>query len=514
MSNSPITVHHAVRDLTQSTKEALHTAHRWNELAEKFQERYGSPPTHIVRAPGRVNIIGEHIDYALFGVLPAAIEKELVIAIRATPESKGLVEVDNMNSKYTKASFTALRRSESKDGGKDQEGEWDLAINPKGLRWESYVKAGYLGVLERFFSKDTKADPVGLQALFDSTVPAGSGVSSSAALIVASTLAFLVANDKLSSITKFDLVQMSVGNEKRVGVNSGGMDQSASILSAPGHALYISFYPSLQVSPVPIPSSADNPIAFLVANSLTVSNKAETGKVRYNLRVVETLVGAKILANILGVKTGEEERAAYREVLQRWRGEKDSEEALKEEITALLEGGYLEKLKGKEQLGVTLEEMVEMSGLSSDVFHKVFLSWVEVEATYFQLYKRALHVFTEARRVLEFRDLCRQSGPSLPEKLGELMDASQKSCAELFECSCPELDELVGLAKSLGAYGARLTGAGWGGCACILLKEGDVVDFMKQLRASYGPYKHLDDATFAETCFATKPAEGACVFTL
>lgn len=61
-----------------------------------------------------------------------------------------------------------------------------------------------------------------MDALFTSTIPAGSGVSSSAALIVASTLAFLVVNDKLSSISKGDLVGMSVGNEKKVGVNSGG----------------------------------------------------------------------------------------------------------------------------------------------------------------------------------------------------------------------------------------------------------------------------------------------------
>lgn len=58
-----------------------------------------------------------------------------------------------------------------------------------------------------------------MNALFTSTIPAASGVSSSAALIVASTLAFLVVNDKLSSITKGDLIGMSVGNEKKVGTN-------------------------------------------------------------------------------------------------------------------------------------------------------------------------------------------------------------------------------------------------------------------------------------------------------
>jgi galactokinase len=88
-----------------------------------------------------------------------------------------------------------------------------------------------------------------------------------------------------------------------------------------------------------------------------------------------------------------------------------------------------------------------------------------VEATYFQLYKRAVHVFTEALRVLQFRDLCISSADSKstsPEEtlrqLGDLMDQSQESCAKMFECSCPELDKLTALAKASGALGSRLTG--------------------------------------------------------
>lgn len=72
-----------------------------------------------------------------------------------------------------------------------------------------------------------------MDALFTSTIPAGSGVSSSAALIVASTLAFLVINEKLSSVTKGDLVSMSVGNEKKVGVNR----------SAPTGFCFLPFFP-------------------------------------------------------------------------------------------------------------------------------------------------------------------------------------------------------------------------------------------------------------------------------
>ena len=73
-----------------------------------------------------------------------------------------------------------------------------------------------------------------------------------------------------------------------------------------------------------------------------------------------------------------------------------------------------------------------------------------------------MHVFTEARRVLQFRDLCTSADASgasaLLQELGKLMDESQQSCSTLFECSCPELDKLTALAKAHGAYGSRLTG--------------------------------------------------------
>lgn len=507
----PIPVHRAIKDFAQSTASALQTAHSWNKLVNQFEHQYGNSPTHIIRAPGRVNIIGEHIDYALFGVLPAAIENELAIAIRVTPDSNGLVKVANTDAKYTSAEFTATRNGT---------GEWDLAIDPKALRWESYVKAGYLGVLEKFFPTGSNDAPLGMQAMFTSNIPAGSGVSSSAALIVASTLAFLVVNGKLASVTKGDLVGMSILNEKKVGVHSGGMDQSASILSSPGNVLYIPFYPDLQPSPIPLPSSSDAPSAFVIANSLTVSNKAETGKSRYNLRVVETLAGARVLSRVLGINYGLEERLTYRQVLHKWiekQGKEDNEKYLKDAITTLLDSGSLDKLKGKSQDGVLLEEMIEMCGMNKEDFQKVFLSWVEVEATHFQLYRRAMHVFTEARRVLQFRDLCSStdaSGATALQELGKLMDESQKSCSQLFECSCPELNELTALAKTHGAYGSRLTGAGWGGCTVSLVKEKDVPAFLANLRENYGPFKNLDEAAFSAACFATKPAEGACVFEL
>ena len=158
------------------------------------------------------------------------------------------------------------------------------------------------------------------------------------------------------------------------------MDQSASILSNSGAALYISFYPSLNADPTPFPYTTP-PSVFVVANSLVISNKAETSKVRYNLRVVETLVGARVLANVLGLAI-DPTRKTYREVLGEWwtsLGNVDDEASLKDAILNLLESGHLERLKGKEQEDVTLDEMVERTSLTREEFYDTFLSWVTGE---------------------------------------------------------------------------------------------------------------------------------------
>lgn len=157
------------------------------------------------------------------------------------------------------------------------------------------------------------------------------------------------------------------------------MDQSASILSDQS-LLYISFFPSLNATPAPLPSKPS--VVFVIANSLTVSNKAETGKHRYNLRVVETLVGARILAKILGLPIDDRNRKTYREVLGEWwtaSGNIDDEAHLADAIKALLDSNYLERLKGGERDGLTLDEMVEGTGLDAAKFHELFLSWVDGE---------------------------------------------------------------------------------------------------------------------------------------
>jgi hypothetical protein len=183
---------------------------------------------------------------------------------------------------------------------------------------------------------------------------------------------------------------------------------------------------------------------------------------------------------------------------------------LKSSLQALLP--EIERILGPGSAGLTLPEMITASGLPESEFHETYLSWVQVEADHFHLYKRIKHVVEESLRVLEFRDTCLSppSDKSALEALGELMNESQSSCAAQFECSCDELDDLVRVARGAGAVGSRLTGAGWGGCTVSLVRTAEVDGFMQKVKEAYKPYQGLSEEKLKEAMFATKPGAGAC----
>lgn len=174
------------------------------------------------------------------------------------------------------------------------------------------------------------------------------------------------------------------------------MDQAASVISTTNSALYVSFFPRLSAQPIPLPGASSNstlsttaPLppraVFVCANSLVVSDKLVDARTRYNLRVVETLVAARVLARKLNISVGYKEKVTLREVLGRVVGEDTGGEDMDLEVlTEALKmmGREVEILKpssksGGDEEGVTLEEMIEWSGLSEEVFREVYLSWVD-----------------------------------------------------------------------------------------------------------------------------------------
>ena len=172
------------------------------DLGRTFSERYRMHPTHLARAPGRVNLIGEHIDYAGLPVFPMALQREVRIVFR--PRDDGLVLAATTDESYAPCHFHLGTRIEPYDDGD----------------WGNYLKAAAQGMalaygLER-----------GFDAVIDSTVPVAGGLSSSSALVIATALAVAGSNDLEPD--PIELATLMAEAEQYVGTRGGGMDQAIS----------------------------------------------------------------------------------------------------------------------------------------------------------------------------------------------------------------------------------------------------------------------------------------------
>jgi galactokinase len=187
------------------------TQSRWKYLLSKFVQVYGKRPDFVARSPGRVNIIGEHIDYNLYDVLPTAVSVDVIIAVKVTPSegSEATVRVANVNpDKFPSREFTVPF-------------DKDLAIDSTKHEWVNYFKAGLVGALKFLREKNgTSFKPASVEVLLDGNVPPGGGISSSAAFVCASALAVMKANNH--DVSKQDLLDLAVVSERAVGVYSGG----------------------------------------------------------------------------------------------------------------------------------------------------------------------------------------------------------------------------------------------------------------------------------------------------
>lgn len=123
-------------------------------------------------------------------------------------------------------------------------------------------------------------------------------------------------------------------------------------------------------------------------------------------------------------------------------------------------------------------------------------------------------MFSEAQRVYDFKDTCSLKSDDALKKLGELMNQSHESCSKLYNCSCDELDDLTQICRDAGAYGSRLTGAGWGGCAVSLIPDNILNEFLNKIKINYYSKNANLEQKFPVAAFATTPSDGICILKL
>eukprot|EP01104_Vermistella_antarctica_P013087 TRINITY_DN3903_c2_g2_i1.p1 TRINITY_DN3903_c2_g2~~TRINITY_DN3903_c2_g2_i1.p1 ORF type:complete len:381 (-),score=59.98 TRINITY_DN3903_c2_g2_i1:4-1146(-) len=278
---------------TYPDDRVLEQQQRYAALSEAFEKEYGVSPSFFARAPGRVNLIGEHTDYSGYPCLPMALEThDAVIAVAiATPltharptdttsTTSPRVHISNINTRFPSGCFSAL--------------PGDIVF-PRASGnvppWYILVEAAYKGAIEH--AKPPSTLPLCL--MLDGCVPQGSGLSSSSSIVCAATLATLHAHQITMSRTEY--ATLCALSETFIGVESGGMDQAISFLGQRDEASLIEFFP-LRPNEVQLPPG----LSFVVADSL-VEHKLQsaTAGASYNVRVVECRLAALLLAHALGV---------------------------------------------------------------------------------------------------------------------------------------------------------------------------------------------------------------------
>ncbi|KAM4675603.1 N-acetylgalactosamine kinase [Discoglossus pictus] len=434
------------------------------KLKETFIAKYGAEPKFYARAPGRVNLIGEHIDYCGYAVLPMAIEQDILAAVQ--PLNTQVIQLSNTNPSYL-----------------------DFSVNVNGIQidktkplWHNYFLCGLKGIQDHF----NLSSPTGMNCLLDGTIPPSSGLSSSSALVCCAGLVTVTANGL--NLSKVEIAETCAKCERYIGTEGGGMDQSISFLAEEGTAKLIEFSP-LRSTDVKLPSGA----VFVIANSCVEMNKAATS--HFNIRVMECRLATKVLAKSKGLDW---KNLTKLEGLQNKLG-LNLENILTVVETVLHPEPY------------SREEICEILGISIDELRETILSQNTQDVATFKLYQRAKHVYSEAARVLSFKKVCDEAPANAVQLLGDLMNQSHVSCRDLYECSCPELDQLVDICLKFGAIGSRLTGAGWGGCTVSMVPVKKLEDFLSSVSDAY--YK-TDDQRLAlqnKSLFATKPGSGAMV---
>jgi galactokinase len=417
---------------------------RYSAALSAFVSLHGSGPVHIFRAPGRVNLIGEHTDYNHGFVLPVALDRDTVLLAR--PRSDDVVTLHNIEKAFGPRSFRIGANIPSAPPGD----------------WSNYARGA-----AQMVAREVDGIVHGMEALVAAAppygTPRGAGVSSSSAMTVVSALALAQLNGWRPAPVPF--ARRCSDAEWYVGTRGGIMDQFIALLARPGHALFLDCRPlgpdQYHFSHVPLPPD----YRILVADS-GVHHANVRGE--FNLRVAACRAGVACLrAHSPGI-------THLRDV--------------QDEPWATL-GGLL-----PEAMTVS-----EARAAGAD------LEGVPLPVAQAELPVRACcrHVHSENARVLATVNALRVGDVATA---GRLLDEAHASARDDYDISCAEVEALVEAAHAVtGVVGARLTGAGWGGCIVALVHGSAVSAFETEVARRYWSRTRIEPTIFA--CMAGGGAE-------
>ncbi len=419
----------------------------FNKFREVFPDR---KEVFLARAPGRLNIIGEHTDYSALPVLPFAANVSLKILF--SPSSDNKIKLYSLNlPEQSPIEFKI---------------EKEIPHSPPG-DWANYVKAAVQDAVN--YAEEMNVNPEklkGFSGVVYSDIPLNAGLSSSSALVVASDLiSFFCQGWELN---KLKMAERTAKAEHYVGTMGGGMDQTTSICGKKNHCLKIYFYP-LEISEYPINIDC----SFVIANTLVHARKSSEVKNHYNQRVLE----CKLIKEIINCEFLREgiipEPINYIGDLRKADNFKEKIRTWKKAISEIL---------GKENYSLDEAKNIIGDKIFSENIYPRFSGIFKFMPEKFPLLKRAKYLFGEWERVEKAGDLIQKKSP---EEIGDLIYRSHEGLKDYFEVSHPRADKLIDLAKNYGIQGARIVGAGFGGSTIHLVQQNDVSEYKEYLKREY-----------------------------
>ncbi|HCA48569.1 MAG TPA: galactokinase [Armatimonadetes bacterium] len=459
----------------------------------------------IVRSPGRINLLGRHIDHRGGRVNVVAIDDEIILV--ASPRDDDVIDLRNCNRLFRPAKFSIHEEISHLDWG-----DWLNCVNsPKTLamvsngHWENYVKAAALRLQSRFKDRPLQ----GLNIVTHGSIPLGSGLSSSSAIVVAAAEAMVSRNGL--PVRANLLVDLCGEGEWFVGTRGGNGDHAAIKFGRRGLVAHIGFFP-FEVYDF-LPFFADH--RLVVCNSGISARKSESARGEFNRRILGYVAGELILRQLYPAFAG-------------------SIHHLRDVSCSNL-GMHLDELYGMVKRlpeRITVAELLSHYGrLDSSDWHKLhnLLSGLDNEDEPFDVRGVTLFGMAECERSLRCTEHLRtgdadgfgalwyashdgdrvvshdtdlQQRPWEYEVSDRYLDgliadirSSDPDRVEraqlhrqpgMYRCSTPEMDLIVDAARSVpGVKGAQLAGAGLGGSAMILVEE-DAVDPLIERLATQG----------------------------
>jgi galactokinase len=405
---------------------------RYLEVLRKYRALYGNQEVVIARAPGRVDLMGSHTDYHQGYDLPMALDKDTVMAAGKRQDQK--IVLANTDDHFAFEEFIL---------------ETEILRSKPGS-WENYVKASAQAFIRSYGLDRINGMNAVVAGCSPYSVPIAVGLSSSSALVISAAVALAHLHDLTMEPKRF--ARFCGEAEWYVGTRGGFMDHFTSILSQKGHLLFLDCRP-VQVSDTETFITTDIPLpqGYDVVICNTNVKKEKSASLEYNTRVLECKLGIELLKSHFP------------------------------------EAQYLRDIPADAPLhtllpvSVTLNELTDI--LERDTLKRVLQDHQISVSQKLKILPRCQHVVSENRRVLRGCELLRSGNI---EAFGELMTESYRSIRNNFEASCAELDQMIAIVlRAPGALGARIAGAGWGGCAVTLVKTSELAAFQTQVTAAY-----------------------------